>query len=344
MMWTVVITTKERVTLNPIKLCFIGAGFHASTNIYPSAIEAGAIIQGIATRSLERSQAALLRFGSIGQAYDNVHLMLEHEDCDGVVVVAQPQDQVTLAMECIRAGKNVYVDKPLGWNAAEAKMVSDAAEQAGVVLMVGFMKRYAPVYLKLKELIDGGTLGKVRSFQVRFAVDSTPFCKDEEQFIKLAAIHMVDLMRFLFGDMVKVTGTTVRDGEHINQGISFVFEQGIVGSAYFAGMSAWSRESEHVLVTFDNGFASADEVTKLTIHSSQTFDNLPWKSLAEQDIVYTPSAYPMSGTHRDLYLRGFVGEMVHFSECCRDHSLPHSSGQDNIKTMALCDAILSALA
>ncbi len=130
--------------MNPIKLCFIGAGFHASTNIYPSAIEAGAVIQGIATRSLERSQAALLRFGSMGQAYDDVQLMLEHEDCDGVVVVAQPEDQVALALACIRAGKNFYVDKPLGWNAAEAKMVSDAADEAGVLLMVGFMKRYAP--------------------------------------------------------------------------------------------------------------------------------------------------------------------------------------------------------
>lgn len=328
--------------MNPIKLCFIGAGFHASTNIYPSAIEAGAVIQGIATRSLERSQAALLRFGSLGQAYDDVQLMLEHEDCDGVVVVAQPEDQVALTLACIRAGKNVYVDKPLGWNAAEARMISDAADKAGVMLMVGFMKRYAPVYLKLKELINRENLGKVRSFQVKFAVDSTPFCKDEEQFIKLAAIHMVDLMRFLFGEMVKVTGTTFRDGEHINQSISFLFENGIVGSAYFTGMSAWSRESEHVLVTFDNGFASADELTKLTIHSSQTFDNLPWKSLAEQDIVYTPSGSPMSGVYRDLYLRGFVGEMEHFVECCRNHSQPHSNGQDNIKTMDLCDTILAA--
>ncbi len=199
------------------------------------------------------------------------------------------------------------------------------------------------MYLKLKELIDGENLGKVRSFQMKFAVDSTPFCKDEEQFIKLAAIHMVDLMRFLFGEMVQVTGTTFRDGEHINQSISFLFDNGIVGSAYFAGMSAWSRESEHVLVTFDNGFASADELAKLTIHSSQTFDNLPWKSLAEQDIVYTPSASPMSGAYRDLYLRGFVGEMEHFVECCRNYSQPRSNGQDNIKTMDLCDAILVAL-
>ena len=87
------------------KLCFIGAGFHASTNIYPAAIEAGATIQAVATRNLKRSQEALLRFGSSGQAYDQAHQMLEQETCDGVVVVAQPVDQTKLVLECIEAGK-----------------------------------------------------------------------------------------------------------------------------------------------------------------------------------------------------------------------------------------------
>ncbi|WP_434751887.1 Gfo/Idh/MocA family oxidoreductase [Paenibacillus amylolyticus] len=96
------------------KLCFIGAGFHASTNIYPAAIEAGASIQAVATRNLERSQAALLQFGSSGQAYDHARQMLKQEACDGVVVVAQPADQTRLVLDAIEAGHNVYVDKPLG--------------------------------------------------------------------------------------------------------------------------------------------------------------------------------------------------------------------------------------
>ncbi|MGQ8871535.1 Gfo/Idh/MocA family oxidoreductase [Paenibacillus sp. TSA_86.1] len=324
------------------KLCFIGAGFHASTNIYPAAIEAGATIQAVATRNLERSQAALLQFGSSGQAYDHAPQMLEQEACDGVVVVAQPADQTRLALDVIEAGHNVYVDKPLGWNAEEATKVAEAADQAGVIVMVGFMKRYAPIYQKLKTIIDGGTLGKVRSFQMKFAVDSTPFCENEEQFIKLAAIHMVDLMRYLFGEAIQVTGTTVRDGKYINQSISLIFDHGVTGSAYFTGMSAWSRESESVLVTFEHGFALADEINKLTVHKSRQGDQLPWKSLEEHDAVYTPSGTPMSGAYRDLYLRGFVGEMKHFMACCQTGTVPLSSARDNVGTMALCDRILSS--
>ncbi|NOU80492.1 gfo/Idh/MocA family oxidoreductase [Paenibacillus sp. LMG 31459] len=330
--------------MNITKLCFIGAGFHAATNIYPAAVEAKADIKAVATRSLERSAAALQRFGSSGTPYGDYRAMLQNEDCDGVVVIAQPGDQPSLVLDCIRAGKNVYVDKPLGWNAAEALEMAEAAEEAGVVLMVGFMKRYAPVYQKLKALIEDASMGAARSFQAKFAVDSTPFCKDEEQFIKLAAIHMVDLIRYLFGEAVQVSGMSGSSGEYISQSLSIKFASGVVGSLYFTGMSAWSRESESVLVTFDQGFALADELNTLTIHRSYSGSSLPWQSLEEQDTVLTPSASAMSGGLRDLYLRGFVGEMEHFMDCCREGQAPLSNGRDNVQTMELCDLILSALA
>ncbi|WP_427902128.1 hypothetical protein [Paenibacillus silvae] len=75
------------------QLCFVGAGFHATTNIYPAAVEAGAYIQAVATRHLEHSQAALLRCGSSGYAYDDAGLMLERETCDGV-------DKVRSSLQC----------------------------------------------------------------------------------------------------------------------------------------------------------------------------------------------------------------------------------------------------
>jgi len=329
--------------MSQTNLCFIGAGFHATTNIYPSVIEAGANIKAIATRSMERSSLALKRFGSDGTPYDNYKDMLANEECDGVVVVAQPGDHYSLVMDCIQAGKNVFVEKPLGMTEQEARELADAAEKAGVVLMVGFMKRFAPAYAKLKELITTNELGEAHSFEARFAVNSTPFCKNDEEFIKFAAIHIVDLVRYLFGEVVAVTGFKNSQQSNISQCISLKFENGVVGSLYFSGMTAWSRESENVLVTFENGYAFADELNKLTIHHAQTFPEEPWKSLYEKDSVFTPSASPMSGTLRDLYLRGFVGELKHFIECCQSGQQPISNGRDNVQTMALCDRILSAL-
>lgn len=201
-------------------LAFIGAGFHATTNILPASTAAGAQIQAIATRSIERSQQALLRFGSQGQAYDHYQHLLDNKDYRNVVIVAQPEDQFRMAMNALQAGKNVYADKPLGWNASQAQQAAEAAAAAGSVLMVGFMKRYAPVYRQLKQCIDSGEMGAVRSFHMSFAVDGTPFCKNEEQFIKLAAIHMVDLIRYLFGEAAEVNGLSRDDQGHLSQSIS----------------------------------------------------------------------------------------------------------------------------
>lgn len=153
----------------------------------------------------------------------------------------------------------------------------------------------------------------------------------------------MDLIRWLFGEAVQVSGFSNSFNENISLSLSLKFENGITGSVYFSGMSAWSRESESLLVTFDHGFAHADEVTSLTIHHTPDSGS-SWQSLGEQDIVFTPSASAMSGAYRDLYLRGFIGEMKHFMECCTTGTPPRSSGQDNVGTMRLCDDILASVA
>lgn len=329
--------------MRPVDVCFIGAGFHASTNIYPSAIEAGINIKAIATRNIENSRKALIRFGSKGNPYDDYKKMLASENCDGVIIVAQPKDQFEIAQECIRLGKNVFVDKPLGWNEEEAKLIHKLAKENGVFAMVGFMKRFAPCYERVKEIILSEELGKARSFMVNFAVDGTPFCKDEESFIKLAAIHIIDLVRYLFGEVKEVTGFSNSQNENISQCFSIKFESGVAGSFYFSSMTAWSRESENLTVTFDDGFIQTEEINKVIIHKSKQNNDLSYTSHTEEDRIFTPSMTPMSGTLRDIYLRGFVGEVNHFSSCLRDGVRPLSNDMDNVATMRLCDLILNAV-
>lgn len=324
-------------------LCFIGAGFHASTNIYPSAIAAGVNIKAIATRNLGNSRKALLRFGSNGTPYDDYLEMLNCEKCDGVVVVAQPKEQFLIALECIKSDKNVFVEKPLGWDEKEARIIYQAAKEHKVIVMVGFMKRFAPCYRKIKEIIDSKELGEPRSFVINFAVDSTLFCKNEEEFIKLAAIHIIDLTRFLFGEVSQVNGFSNSKKENISQCFSLKFESGVVGSIYFCGMNAWSRESENITLTFDHGFAAVEEINKVVIHKSKTSKGISFASQTEEDIVLTPSGTPMSGAYRDLYLRGFIGEIEHFAYCLQNDQLPLSNEESNINTMLLCTKIIDSL-
>jgi hypothetical protein len=63
----------------------------------------------------------------------------------------------------------------------------------------------------------------------------------------------------------------------------------------------------------------------------------------EEDRVITPVSTSGSGGWRDLYLNGYVGEVEHFLDTSISKSEPTSSAFDNVKTMALCDAIIKSL-
>ena len=146
------------------KFCFVGAGFHATTNIYPSFIESKGIISAISTRNIQRSKEALIRLGSFNEnnGYDDYKKMIVTEmNIDGVVVIAQPTDQSGIVLDCLKAHKNVFVDKPCGMNSIQAAELAQVAKENNVILMVGFMKRFAPIYVKLKEMIDSKELGDI---------------------------------------------------------------------------------------------------------------------------------------------------------------------------------------
>ena len=326
------------------QLAVIGAGAHASTNILPACVLADVRVQALATRDLDRSRAALRRCGSDGTAYDDADALLADATVRDVVVVAQPADQLRIARAAVRAGKNVLVDKPLGWTAAEAAEIARDADEHGTVLMVGFMKRYAPVYRRLHDLLDDGGLGTVRSFHLTFACDSTSFCADVEEFVKLAAIHVIDLVRWLFGEIDDVRAVSSGSGAHVALSVLVRTRAGLAGTLELSGLPGCSSEVETLRVTGDDGWAVAEDVARLSVHTRTANDEPSWRDQSERMTVHSPAESTMSGGGRDLYLRGFVGEIDEFVACVRERREPASSGRDNVATMTLVEQILTAAA
>lgn len=325
----------------PPSTAFIGAGFHASTNILPAAVLGGVRIQAIATRSSERSAAALRRFGSDGIAYASADALLTNPAISNVVVIAQPTEQAALVLEAIAAGKNVFVEKPLGYSGAEAAAIATAAQQAGVAVSVGFMKRHAPAYRQLGGLLASGELGQITSFHLTFGCDSTPFCTNQEDFLKLAAIHVVDLVRFLFGEVAAVHTLTNSAGPLVSMAVSLRFESGVIGTLDLSGLPSYSSETEILRVVGSTGIAIVTDLTELSIHRvdpAVATTGPGWRSLTEGTVVLRPAESAMSGVERDLYLRGFVAELVDFAAGVESPS----SALDNVLTMELCDRILNA--
>src|SRR5437764_6239151 len=91
------------------------------------------------------------RFG-VERRFTGVHALLEHGDVDAVVIATPIHSDPAIA--AAQAGKHVLIEKPMALNLAEAEAMVDAAEQAGVRLMVAYMKRYDPGYQYGRQLMQ----------------------------------------------------------------------------------------------------------------------------------------------------------------------------------------------
>lgn len=325
-------------------ICVVGAGKHGRANIYPALAEAGIDVVAVCTRSIEGSQLAIAQCGLQAIPYDNVATMLASESCPNVAVVAQAHDALSIVEQCVKAGKNVFVEKPLGMSVAEAEHIAQLSIQHNVAVMVGFMKRHAPSYVMAKQIIDNGTLGTVCAFDAVMAVDATSWCGSVGDFVYYVVVHYLDLIRHLFGEVASINAHKSEvSGGQFGMSVTVSMHSGAVGSILFVNGSAWSREHENLTVTLEGGYVVVDNLMQVTVHNSSTSSALPWSVLGECDKVYSTNTCPASGTTRDLYMRGFVQEMCYFANCCNSGIQPSSSAVDNINTTKLCQQLIDTL-
>ncbi|MGW1890585.1 Gfo/Idh/MocA family protein [Streptomyces sp. NPDC002004] len=328
-----------------LRIGFIGHGRHARANLYPALKLAGARPTSIATRD-EAAAARAAALHGADRGHGDYRRMLAEDGLDAVFVSVAPEDQAVVTEACLKAGAHVFVEKPLGLDEAEARRVAGTAERYGRGVTVGFMKRHAPAYRKLAGLMaDEAAFGRVVSFQGFFAFSPWTDTLRDDTYLKFGAIHMVDLVRWLFGDVAEVTGFRNSRGADISMAVTLRFRSGVIGSLTFAGVPAWSREQEELTVTGQRGFARVENLSTLTHHHTRPLAGVaePWQELGEATVVTQSVNSPASGGHQDLYLRGFVAEVQHFLDTVLHGAPPVASAADNIGTMALCDELLRTI-
>jgi len=101
----------------------------------------------------------LLRAYPSSRGFTSLHAALPH--IEALVVATPPTTHVPIALEAIRAGKHVLVEKPLATTSAGAQQLIDEAEAAGVLLMVGHTFEYNSAVGRLRELVQSRELGEL---------------------------------------------------------------------------------------------------------------------------------------------------------------------------------------
>jgi myo-inositol 2-dehydrogenase/D-chiro-inositol 1-dehydrogenase len=146
--------------------------------------------------------------------------LLDDEGIDAIVLATPLSQHVEQVLACARAGKAVYVEKPLALTHDEALLAARACAEAGTVLAVGHNRRFLPAMRALFEMAAAGELGQLLHVEGNFSgpfgfeYDSTAWRASANETpaggLTLMGVHILDAMIALMGPVESVSATSLR--------------------------------------------------------------------------------------------------------------------------------------
>ena len=191
--------------------------------------------------------------------YSDATELLNNPEINAVYVATPPDTHAHYAIEAMKAGKAVYVEKPMARTYAECLEMIQASEATGMPLHVAYYRRTLPAFLKVKELIESNAIGKPLTVNLKLhkplrendkvlanqSWHVKPQISGAGYFYDLAS-HQFDYLDFLFGPITAAKGIASNIGGYyeVEDTVSaaFTFASGVVGSGSWCFVV--DRESE----------------------------------------------------------------------------------------------------
>jgi predicted dehydrogenase len=126
------------------------------------------IVSAVASRDMTKARALADRFGA-PHAFGSYEEMLGSDVIDAVYIPLPTSQHVEWAIKAANAGKHVLVEKPLALKASEIDALIEARDRNRVIVSEAYMVTYAPVWLKVRELLKDGAIGELKHVQGAFS-------------------------------------------------------------------------------------------------------------------------------------------------------------------------------
>jgi UDP-2-acetamido-3-amino-2,3-dideoxy-glucuronate N-acetyltransferase len=140
----------------PTKVAVIGCGGWGR-NLVRTFHRLGAL-QAVSDIDADRAKSAASEFGVPHTTSD---ALLRAPDLHAIAIATPAESHAAVAIRALRAGKHVFVEKPMALTVEEARAIAHEAEQARRLVMVGHLLQYHPAYLALRKAVDEGQLGRI---------------------------------------------------------------------------------------------------------------------------------------------------------------------------------------
>ncbi len=124
-------------------------------------------LASVCSRHLAMAEQAKDQMG-FAHATDDYRALLSRDDVQVVSICTPNEDHERMALDAIKAGKHIYLDKPVSTTYESALRIAQAAKDAGVIAQVVLNNRFWPATLRAKQLIDEGKIGRILGFSSRY--------------------------------------------------------------------------------------------------------------------------------------------------------------------------------
>lgn len=239
--------------------------------------------------------------------YDNVDDLIQDPDVNAVYIATPPNVHEEYAIKAMRAGKPVYVEKPMAMDTEQCERMNAVSKETGVPLFVAYYRRALPYFIKLKELIDSNIIGDIR--YVNICLQWQPY--DEEvgvlrkprwrvqpeisgggHFHDLAS-HQFDYLEYVFGP-IKWAGGIARNQAGLYEAdditvANFEFESGIVGNGVWCyTINKEQREDKAEIVGAQGrirfSFFEKFDIIVETAEGTETY-HIPYPAHVQQPLI-----------------------------------------------------------
>jgi predicted dehydrogenase len=265
--------------------------------------------------------------------------LLADDSLDAVVVATSVPTHYALGKKSLEAGKHTFIEKPIALKAADAQDLLDTAEEYGVKLMVGHLLEYHPAVAKMKELIDGGELGKVfYAYANRLNLGKV---RTDENALWSFGPHDISVLNYLTGDEpveVSARGECYLQDEVEDVVFGYIkYKSGVVGHLHVSWLDPHKSRKitvvgEKKMVVFDD----MESERKITVYDKgATTTRTKFETYGEFVTLHFGDIHiPKIGNDEPLRI-----ECQHFVDCINDDATPRSDGRDALNVVKVLDAM-----
>jgi predicted dehydrogenase len=330
---------------------FIGAGAIANFHAQAVAASKGGRLVGVVSRRRAAAEDFAQTHG-IGFAGDDVQQLLDQPGLDAVCITTPSALHLEPALQAIRAGKHLMIEKPIDVTVEGTDRILRAAQQAGVRVGSIFQARFGDGARALKAALDAGRFGRIvlASCYVKWNRTTDYYTgwkgrlsEDGGGALINQAIHGVDLLQWFAGMPVEVFAWTTQRVHKIESEDTCVaalkFGNGAFGTIE-ASTAVWPGSSRRIEICGDDGSAvmEDDDIVRWQFRISQPADE-KLRATRESSSMGSGAAAPMA-----IKNEGHVRQIQDFIDGIREQRPFFIEGSEARKAVALVRAVYDSAA